>query len=172
MLGIDWRKKRTCTFSNVHMHTGSLSQGFNKKTPIWYDHTGQYFKRETINEIGWYTEDSTSTVNGLIVALPHGKFMSGYIWKENGERVYFQDIYDNKNDAVSNADSEAEIFADTVNEHFEKFNMYRDIEQKLEDQKKELATRYALRNHKVLANRNVSYLIELIRENIEALANE
>lgn len=120
-----WRDVRYSGFHNARAARCELSPGLNDGRPIWYAHTGQQFPRERYaDEIwptghtGWFTDcDGRETARGLVVALPHGRFLAGYHWSDNGERVYFSDIYDCEEDAARAADSEAERFAEASREN-------------------------------------------------------
>lgn len=120
-----WRDMRHCGFHNARAGRCELSPGLQNNRPIWYAHTGQQFPRERyadeiarINHTGWFTDcEGFETARGLVVSLPHGRFLAGYHWSDNGERVYFSDIYDCEEDAAHAADGEAECFAESCREY-------------------------------------------------------
>lgn len=119
-----WRDMRHCSFRNARAARCDLSPGLDGNRPIWYAHTGQQFPRERyadeiarITHNGWYTDcEGFETARGLVVSLPRGRFLAGYCWSGNDERVYFPEIYTDQDDAARAADSEAERFAEICRE--------------------------------------------------------
>ena len=49
--------------------------------------------------------------------LTHGRWIAGYTWSLNDERVYFPHVYDDERDAAIAADEEARIFAERESEY-------------------------------------------------------
>src|SRR5215208_2474779 len=114
-----WREARSWGFHNWEKAHGTLDQGKQKDgSPIWYTHTGEYFRNELdAHDIvrslprGWFTDtDCSETAIGIVAALPHGRFLAGYRWTSNGERVYFPEVFTDAEDAASAADTYAEDF--------------------------------------------------------------
>lgn len=171
-----WRDIRGTNHKSVYAYCGTLSQGFNGtdkyKTPIWYCHTGEQFRGERyaddiagacIRHTGYYTHtDCQEKARGIVARLPHGRFIAGYEWSCNGERVYFPDVHDDEYDAARAADSHAEYFADTAREDNERFDAMQDAENEAEEKQKEFKLAYMARH--VSAEH-----LELAREALEEL---
>lgn len=150
------------------MKTAALSQGFNgtegHKTPVWYCHTGPAFRNECfsdecedsrIKHQGWYTNENGETcrdgsglARGIVGQLTHGRFIAGYHWGDNGERVYFPDVFDNAQDAAAMANEHARVFAELQREDNAKWNAARDLEIAIEDNLERLRECIGLRNYR------------------------
>lgn len=181
-----WRDIRGTNFTSVGAYCGELSQGFNGKTQIWYSHTGPQFRGEKdASDVveyygrgrfpGYYTDvDRNETACGIVARLTRGRFIAGYRWTSNGERVYYPDIYDNIDDAACAADGHAERFADLAREDDAKFNAARDIESSIEDALHRLRECLAMRHLECLAyvRDEIRELCETIREKRETLSTE
>lgn len=137
-----WRDMRYCSFANVRAAACQLSPGLmNGAGPVyWYSHSGPEFPREqyadevvNLDHTGWLSDaGSHEKVRGLVVALPHGRFLAGYHWSDNGERVYFSDIYDCQHDAARAADGHAETFAETCREDDYQYERARNLEYEID----------------------------------------
>lgn len=174
-----WRQVRFANFKNSH----AIGQGTSGKTPIWYvtDADG-FFSREkfadaviNLRHTGWFTDcDASEIARGIIVALPHGKFIAGYHWDSNDERVYFPEIYTDSDDAARAADSHAESFAEVSREDSERYDSARELENDIEDALHRLRECIALRNVNGFsdAREEIPDLIESIRDKRETLQTE
>ena len=147
-----WRTVRYATLK----HAGDLHRGMRDDAPIWYAYTGAAFPRETYadlcadgpDHLGWYTDvDCAMKARGIVVRLPHGKFLAGYEWSANDERVYFPEIFTDESDAACRADSHAESFADACREHDAKYREAQNLQTETEDMAHQLAEKLALRNN-------------------------
>ena len=147
-----WRTVRYATLK----HAGDLHRGMNGGAPIWYAETGPAFRRETYADLcaegpdhrGWFTDaDCAMKARGIVVRLPHEKFIAGYEWDDTGERVYFPEIFDSETDAAHQADSHAESFADACREHDAKYREAQKLQDEAEDMAQHLAEKLALRNN-------------------------
>lgn len=183
-----WRDIRRTTHKSIAAYTGALSQGFNgtdnHKTPVWYCHTGEQFRHEKFAKEfanrwdqfpGYYTDvHASETTQGIVAMLPHGRFIAGYHWDANGERVYFPEVFDDEYTAASAADSHAESFADSCREDSEQYEAARELETTIKDSLRRLAECVALRNKKCMAyvRNEISQLIEEIRDSRETLRTE
>ena len=153
-----WRDIRGTNYKNVSAYCGALSQGFNGtdkyKTPIWYCHAGEQFRDERfcddvaqIGHTGWFTDtDGGEKARGIVGRIPHGRFIAGYHWSPNGERVYFPEVYDNETEAARAADSHAEAFAESAREDRERFDAMQDAENEAEEKQKEFKLAYMARH--------------------------
>ena len=169
-----WRDIRRTTYKGVSAYCGALSQGFNGagnyKTPIWYSHTGEQFRDERfcddvarIGHNGWFTDtDGSEKARGVVARIPHGRFIAGYHWSSNGERVYFPEVYDNETEAARAADSHAESFAESAREDSERFVAMQDAENEKEEKERKFKLAFMARH--VSAEHT-----ELAREALEEL---
>lgn len=174
-----WRDVRFSTFKSC----SDIGQGLNDKKPIWYVNPCKdgYFNREKFaDEIvdfrhtGYYTDvDCNEVAKGIVVSLPHGKFIAGYYWSSNDERVYHPELYRDEESAAHAADSIAEHFADKARDDDEKYQAARELESDIEDELSELGKLYALRHHPRFGDKDaIADLIESIRDKRETLATD
>ena len=169
-----WRDIRRTTYKGVSAYCGALSQGFNGagnyKTPIWYAHTGEQFRDERfcddvarIGHTGWFTNtDGDEKARGIVARITHGRFIAGYHWASNDERVYFPEVYDNETEAARAADSHAEAFAESAWEDSARFIAMQDAENETEEKEREFKLAFMAR-HVSAAH------TELAREALEEL---
>ena len=146
-----WKTVRYATFESLK----GLSQGEQFGEPVWYSHNGGQFPRETYADLcaegpdhrGWFTDaECDEKARGIVVRLPHGKFLAGYDWSANGERVYFPEVFVDERDAARRADSHAESFADACREHDAKYREAQKLQDEAEDMAQQLVEKLALRN--------------------------
>lgn len=178
----DWRDVRYSGFHNAAASCGRLSRGLNGDRPVWYAHRGRQFPREqyadeivNLRHTGWFTDDDGyETCRGLVVSLPHGRYLAGYELSDNGERVYFSDIYVDVNDAAYAADSEAENIADVEREYDQRYREAYALDDELQDAGERLRECLALRNNPCFRHlrKEAASLIELIREKRETLKTD
>lgn len=152
----DWRAIRRWTHATWQSAFATLEQGAQDGTPIWYTHTGPEFRDEreahevmhSIGHTGWFTDaDANETAVGIVARLPHGRYLAGYLWHANGERVYFPTVYDDEREAARAADGHAERFAEDSREDSERFNAMQDAEEACTDALREAQRAIALRHH-------------------------
>ncbi|WP_325341579.1 hypothetical protein [Xylophilus sp.] len=145
-----WRDVR---LAKPTSHTG-LSGGRNGVEPVWVTHDGPAFDREryadevvNLRHTGWFTDNHCNgKARGIVVALPHGRFLAGYHWDDNGERCYFGDLYDDEDDATRAADSLAERFAEDARADSERFDAMQDAEGHCEAVASDVDMAYQARN--------------------------
>jgi hypothetical protein len=183
----DWRGARHYTmgsYSAAYSH--EPSQGFNGKTPVWYSHGGEYFRNErdagdvlrhtTRDRVGaWHTDvDGRETAIGFVASLPHGRFIAGYRWTSNDERVYFPDIFDDETDAAHMSDEHARVFAEMTREDSEKANHAARIGDDIEDALIRLRECMALRHKACMqyVRDEISTLCDSIRQKREELRTD
>lgn len=171
-----WRDIRGTTHDKVHIYCGDLSRGMNNGEPIWYTHTGPAFRGEqyadevaprAINHTGWFTDvHQSGKARGIIARLPHGRVIAGYTWTDNGERVYFPEIFENEIDAALMADEHARVFADNCREDSEKQEAAREIESNIEEALSRVRECLALRNKPCFSELRdeARYLVEQVRK--------
>jgi hypothetical protein len=151
--GTSWRDMRYSNFKSLHV----LSQGRQGDGPVWYTHDGPAFPEKFADDVvtllprGWYTdEDHSETARGIVAKLPHGRWLAGYHWDSNGERVYFPHIHDSERDAAIAADGHAEWFAERAREDSERFNEAQRLAAELGEHLTRLSECLALRNKQEL----------------------
>lgn len=170
----DWRKARSWGFHNWASAYAALSGGTNDGDAVWVTHCGEYFRNEVdahdvLSNLhhGWFTDvDQRDTAIGIVASLSHGRFIAGYRWTSNDERVYFGQVYDDQKDAAHAADSHAECFADVAREDDEKYNAQALRRIDYDDALTRLRECIALRHHECMSyvRSEVSELIETMRE--------
>ena len=147
-----WKTLRYATFKAP----SDLSQGKQFGENVWRASEGAQFPREEyadecyrggIRHKGWFTDTyQEEKARGIVVRLPHGKFLAGCEWSANGERVYFPEVFVDESDAARRADSHAESFADACREHDAKYREAQKLQDDAEDMAHQLAEKLALRN--------------------------
>ena len=117
----DWRGARNWTMkSYAAAYCSGINQGFDGESPIWYSHGGEQFRNERdacevlrMRHTGWFTDSyQDDTAVGIVASLTHGRYIAGYRWTSNDERVYFDDVFTNEDDAARMADEHARVFAE------------------------------------------------------------
>lgn len=138
-LGPDWHKARQWKLNSWEAAHAVLDQGAPGE---WYHHDGSYFRDERfsdeilkhMNHTGWYCDaDCQETARGLVGRLSHGRFIAGYFLSMNGERVYFDEVFDDEDDAARMADEHARVIGEREQEFDQRWQAARDIESKIED---------------------------------------
>ena len=182
-----WRDVRGTNYQSLRAYTGALDQGLQDGEPVWYTYTGPAFRNEqAVHDMdggpshrGWYTEhdgttykDGSGLCHGIVGLLPHGRFIAGYYWGDNGERVYFPEVYDDVGDAISAADEHARVYAESCQEDSQKQEYIREAEERVEgledslkDDKARLTEILALR-HKPgfeYAAKRIKFLVDVMR---------
>lgn len=85
---------------------------------------GRYIKRADeiirLDHTGWFCDDfPDQTIHGIVIYLPHGKFLAGWSMGEGMASNYDGDIYDDETEAAHVADQIAEIAAENAREYQE-----------------------------------------------------
>lgn len=153
----DWRAMRRTTFKSYSGYFGRASRGLNNDGPILYGFDEQSFPVRSIRRAydvdgsgikyrGYYADDDRT--QGLIVPivanLPHGRYLSGYHWTDNDERVLFlSTVFDDESEAAHDADDESARFAESCREDNARFCAMQDAEQLVEDQESDLHEEWA-----------------------------
>ena len=147
-----WKTMRYSTFKS----SVGLSQGVQSGESVWYAQDGEQFPREGyadecyrgIRHEGWFTDaECDEKARGIVVRLPHGKFLAGYEWSANGERVHFPEIFTDESDAACRADGHAERFAEACLEDSRRFDDAQELEYRCQKLADNLAEKLALRNN-------------------------
>lgn len=188
-----WRDIRGTTYKGVRAYMGGLDQGFNGEgaaaVPVWYCHTGPQFRDERFaheceggpSHTGWHTNsdgetfrDGSGLARGIVGRLTHGRFIAGYWWGDNGERVYFPEVFTDEADAAAMADEHARVFAEKACEDSARYDEARDIEEATETALQRLRECLALRHRACMSyvRDEVRELARTIKENRARLAGE
>ena len=146
---LTWRDVRFAKLSSP----AGLSGGFNgPHTAIWYTHDAPAFPEKFADEVlqsrgrGYYTDiDARGTARGIVARLPHGRFLAGYLWSDNGERVYFGEIHTDERDAAHAADGHAERFADEARDDSQRSTDMMDLELEINKEAERLTECFMLR---------------------------
>lgn len=156
-----WRDVRYATFVTYSAACVALTKGQVNDVHAWYCHTGEQFPREryvdecesvNISHRGWFSDTGEhSTIRGLVVALPHGRFLAGYAHSDNGERVYLAELYDTEAEAARAGNHYAEKTAEAAREYDERYQEARELEDQAEDLAARLRECLALRNNRCFA---------------------
>jgi hypothetical protein len=182
-----WRDARQWTFGNWRAAFGELAQGFNgegyARKAIWYAHTGEQFRNERdANDIdgargyaGWFTDAyGDEKAIGIVGMLTHGRYVAGYRWTSNDERVYFDEVFSDEVDAAKYADQCAESFAEKERDYSEQWQAARALEDATEDALTRLRECIALRHVQCMqyVRDEARGLVETIRANREKLRTD
>lgn len=169
-----WRDIRRTTHKGLSAYTAALGQGFNGTNPVWYCHTGPQFRDEkfadkstdTIEHTGWFTDtDQDEKARGIVARLSHGRFIAGYHWSTNGERVYFPDIFTDETRAAEMADEHARVFAESAMEHSERYEAMALAELARDEKLIEVQKAFVLRHDERFGGRDsLESAIEELRE--------
>lgn len=134
----DWRTARE---KMSEPEVSALSPGFNARhagtkyetrKPVMYGFCGPQFRKEVwadecddvlMNHRGWFTdEDCSRTLRAFVYYLPHGRFGCGYADDSTGQRVYLLGVYTTVRAAASDADHEAQHYAEEEQQYNIRWN--------------------------------------------------
>lgn len=165
MRAATWREARKWGFHNWQAAYATLSQGYNtenagtkweKRTPVWYCHTGEQFRDERDahecdggpRHTGWFcNDDQSNKCVGIIGRLHHGLFIIGYRLTDSGERVYFNSVCHSEDEAARSADMLAQAYAEEERDYNERFLAAAELRQSITDKLEDIGPAFALRNH-------------------------
>ena len=150
----DWKSARDFHLNDYESAFATLSPGKQDGAPVWYSHGGPEFRGERdadevirLRHTGWFTDtEGSETATGIVARLPHGRFISGYRWTSNGERVYFPEVFTDEDEAARAADSHAESFAEDAREDSERFDAMKDAEGHVEEVESDVRMAFEARN--------------------------
>lgn len=172
----DWRGARHYTLASYAGAYGMLSRGGD----AWHSHAGECFRNERDahdvratrdRHTGWFTDtDRSELAIGIVAGLSHGRFIAGYRWTCNDERVYFPEIFDDEKDAARMADEHARVFAESAREDSERFDAMSKAEIDVGDARAELATMLPARSVSPVLRDRVRDAIDTLRKARETLA--
>lgn len=183
-----WRDVRGWTLKNYSgAFVNGLNAGFNgegmHRAPIWYTHEGPQFRDERYSDEvnshirykGHYSDNEGHDVyRGIVARLPHGRFLAGYEWSANDERVYFATVYDDEHEAAEQADESARIMAEHEREWDERRNRAQSLSDDVADSEKRLLECLALRNRPCMgyARDEAKRMVAAIRKMRDELATD
>lgn len=179
----DWRGARHYTLKS---YEAAYCSGINQGAGQWYSHGGEQLRNErdagdvcaTVRRNsggGWYTDAyHDETARGIVASLSHGRFIAGYRWTSNDERVYFGEVFTDESDAARMADEHARVFAESAMEDSEKYDVAQKLEIDTEDAAQRLRECLVLRHTAGMryVRDEISELLETIRGNRELLRTE
>ena len=128
----DWRAARRYTLCN---YAAAYCAGINQGGKEWYSNMGEQFRNERDADTceggpdhsGWFTDsEGYDKAVGIVASLSHGRFIAGYRWTSNDERVYFDDVFTDESEAARMADEHARVFADSAREDNARYETMRD----------------------------------------------
>lgn len=177
----DWRAARVWTLRN---YAAAYCGGINQEgAGRWYTHGGEQFRNERaahevaggLDHRGWFCDvDCIEKAIGIIASLTHGRFIAGYRWTSNDERVYFGEVFTNEAAAARMADEHARVFAESAREDSERYDTAQKLEIDTEDALQRLRECLPLRHKACMAyvRGEIAELLETIRSNRELLRTE
>jgi hypothetical protein len=161
LLPTTWRTARYSKLSGDH---GAACMGRNDNRPVitafsesalpmrWVKNADDMIH---LKHRGWFTDiEGLESTRGIVAALPHGKFLAGYVWKVNDEHVLFLDIHDTPEDAAHAANRHAKRFAEYTREDAERFEAMILAEFDVEEKTPALQRALLLRKHSHLGGRD------------------
>lgn len=155
----DWKGARRYTLSSWR---NAYCAGIHQAPGQWYTHGGEQFRNErdahdvmreagrhrAIDHTGWYTDtECNEKAIGIVASLPHGRFIAGYRWTSNDERVYFPEVFTDEEEAARAADDHAERFADGAREDDARWNAMQEAEWQAEKLGNEVQRLFLIRNN-------------------------
>ena len=180
----DWRAARRYTLCN---YAAAYCAGINQGGKEWYSHMGEQFRNERDADAcnggpdhsGWFTDsEGYDKAVGIVASLTHGRYIAGYRWTSNDERVYFDGVFTDESEAARMADEHARVFAEVAREHSEKYEAMRDAEDTAEEKRESARLAIMARNvsaeHREMAREAIEELrtaLEVLSEATEAYEN-
>ena len=180
----DWRAARHYTLCK---YAAAYCAGINQGSQNWYSHAGEHFRNEKdandcaggLDHRGWYTDsEGYDKAVGIVASLTHGRFIAGYRWTSNSERVYFDGVYTDESEAARMANEYARVFADSAREDSARYEAMRAAEDTVEEKRKVARLAIMARNvsleHREMAREAIDGLraaLEFLNETAAAYEN-
>lgn len=177
----NWRGARCYTMGS---YTAAYCSGINQGgAGQWYSHGGEQFRNERDTQdvtggpdhMGWFTDiHQDETAIGIVAGLTHGRYVAGYRWTSNDERVYFDEVFADETDAARMADEHARLFAESAREDSERCEAAQRLESETDDALQRLRECLVLRHKACMGyvRDEIAELLETIRRNRETLRTE
>ena len=120
------REGRRFTGGYYHAPTPNSNNGRG----FYLDDAGQPFTRwqwaddvegAHISHSGWFTDDhgDSEKIRGIVILLPHGRFMAGWSMGKGMASTLEPDVYDDIDEAAQMADEHARVAAENEREYQE-----------------------------------------------------
>ena len=122
-------KRETRKFTGGYYH--SPKPNAPDGTVFYLDDAGQPFTRwrwcddidSSIRHTGWWTDDdSIDNIRGIVILLPHGRYMAGWSMGEHMASAIEPGIFDDIDEAARMADEHARVAADNEREYRKSFD--------------------------------------------------
>lgn len=96
---------------------------------------GRYIRRADeiirLGHTGWYCDEfQEQTIFGIVIYLPHGKFLAGWSMGEGMASAYEGEIYDDETEAARAADQLAKATAEEELEYLEEQRELKELEER------------------------------------------
>lgn len=149
----DWKGARNWTLSNWR---NAYISGLHQGSDSWYTHGGEQFRGERDassilgghRAAGYYTDtDYNEKAIGIVGRLTHGRYIAGYRWTSNDERVYYPQVFDDEDEAARMADGHASVFAQSAFEDAQRWDELRKLEIDILDKLTRLRECLAMRHN-------------------------
>lgn len=149
----DWKGARHYTMANWR---DAYMSGLHQGSDSWHTHDGEQFRGERDASAilgnhragGYYTDtDYNEKAIGIVGRLNHGRFIAGYRWTSNDERVYFPQVFGDEDDAAHMADEHASVFSQSAYEDAQRWDEAREIEIDILDKLRRLRECLILRHN-------------------------
>lgn len=122
------RQKETRKVCGGYYHAPTPNS--NNGRGFYLDDAGQPFTRwqwaddvegAHISHSGWFTDDhgDSEKIRGIVVRLPHGRFMAGWSMGKGMASTLEPDVYDDIDEAAQMADEHARVAAENEREYQE-----------------------------------------------------
>lgn len=162
MKPLSWRNVRGSTLKTFGGYFGTASHGFNPgprkgermpvltsfdaaSLPVRDVRFADEVESARIEHQGWFADSEgygdRGVIRGIVARLPHGRFLSGYHWSDNGEYVLFigpGQVFDDESSAARDADHEAERYAEMCRDGDARFRAMSDAESLVESKTSDL----------------------------------
>lgn len=176
----DWRGARDYTLSS---YAAAYCSGIHQGAGQWYTHGGEQFRNERDahdcsggpDHTGWFCDVyHNEKAIGIVAGLSHNRFIAGYRWTSNDERVYFGEVFTDESDAARMADEHARVFAESAMEDSEKYYAAQKLEIDTEEATQRLRECLVLRHEACMryVRDEIAVLLETIRSNRDILRTE
>jgi len=158
--GHTWRDVRYSTFKTA---SGAWHAGKNGTESVYCMHGDNHSMREMgaaeqvnhIRHTGWYTDPyGENTMRGIVISLPHARYLAGYVFSMNDERVIRPQLHTDKVDAAYMADEHARVAAEREMEYRTRWQEGQRLHDKVQD------AMHRLRECRVLRHRDARYTDE------------
>lgn len=156
--GRTWRELRYSTFKTT---IGAWHAGKNGTEVVYYNDYNAMREwqaddhAKNIKHKGWYTDPhGENTMRGIVIALPHARYLAGYVFSMNGERIVWPKVHTDLIEAAYMADEHARVAAEREMEYQARWQEGQRLHDKAQD------AMHRLRECRVLRHRDALYTDE------------